>query len=182
MLPKVSPVSIGGRIDGRTVFLRSLKVSDALAEYAGWLNDPVVNQYLETRSVTLQNLREYIRSKNESDTAILLGIFCRESGKHIGNVKLEPIDRDKKVATMGLLIGDKMYWGRGIGTEVVNLATSYAFETLRIGEVNLGVISENKSAMRVYGKCNFIIDHIEKKAVDHDGVRYDQVWMKKCTS
>ena len=182
MSPKVFSVHVGERIDGRTVFLCPLKVSDASAEYAGWLNDPIVNQYLETRSVTLQNLREYIRSKNESDTAILLGIFCRKSGKHIGNVKLEPVDWMKKVATMGLLIGDKSFWGKGVGTEVVDLVTNYAFDTLRLSEVNLGVIPENKPALRVYEKCGFIIDHIEKKAVDHDGVRYDQVWMKKCTS
>lgn len=168
------------RIEGASTFLRMLDQSDASPAYASWLNDPVVNQYLETRSVTLKDLRDFIESKNTSPTALLLGIFCEKTGRHIGNVKLEPINQQKKTATMGLLIGDKAYWGKGIGTEVVNLVTDYAFDVLGIKEMNLGVIPENRPAIRVYEKCGFTIDRVDKDAVNHDGIRYDQVWMKKC--
>src|SRR5688572_28708640 len=110
-------------LEGPQVGLRELRESDASDAYASWLNDPVVNQYLETRSVALPELRNYIRAKAESPTALLFGIFWKENGKHIGNVKLEPIDRDKGEATMGILIGDKDYWGKGVATETTNLVS-----------------------------------------------------------
>ena len=68
-------------------------------DYAGWLNDPVVNQYLETRKVTIEELRTYIQEKSKSANAIFFGIFWKENAQHIGNVKLEPIDRKKKETT-----------------------------------------------------------------------------------
>ena len=48
----VSPSALVGDI----VFLRELRDEDATEAYASWLNDPVVNQYLETRSVTISEL------------------------------------------------------------------------------------------------------------------------------
>lgn len=168
-------------IDGDRVFLRVLEETDATLRYAGWLNDPVVNEYLETRHATIPGLREYIREKLESPTALFFGIFWKETGEQIGNVKLEPIDWSLGRATMGILIGEKAFWGRGVGTEVTNMIVQFAFETLGMAEVNLGVISENKSAIHVYEKCGFETYRVEKNAVNHEGVRYDQVLMRKRT-
>ena len=191
------------RLNGERVYLRTLTPADASKEYAGWLNDPTVNQYLETRSVTIPELRRYIEEKDESDHAIFFGIFWKDPtsqhdgdlpaenrkeriddpasprGKHIGNVKLEPVDFVLSAATMGILIGDKDYWGKGVGTEVTNLITDYALSTLGLAEVNLGVMSTNVAAIRVYEKCGYNVDRIEEKSIHHDGILYDRVWMKK---
>lgn len=169
-------------IDGDKICLRILLTNDASQDYASWLNDPVTNKYLETRSVTTEGLKKYINEKDESDSALFFGIFWKENGKHIGNVKLEPIDQGEGSAVMGILIGDKDYWGRGVGTEVTNLITDYAFCELGLKEVKLGVISENKAAIRVYEKCGYEVEKIEEKAIDHDGVLYDKIHMKKTIS
>lgn len=191
------------RIEGNRIALRTLEPKDASLEYASWLNDPTVNQYLETHSTTLPQLREYIEKKDQSSSVLFFGIFWKDPApqhggnfpaanrkeriddpaspreKHIGNVKLEPINFEKSVATMGILIGDKNYWGRGVGTEATNLITDYALHTLGLREVNLGVMADNTAAIRVYEKCGYMIDHVEKKSINHDGVLYDRVWMKK---
>lgn len=167
------------QIDGDRVVLRTLTPRDASGEYAGWLNDPSVNQYLETRSINLEELKRYIQEKDESDCAILFGIFWKADARHIGNVKLEPVDFAEGVATMGILIGDKEYWGKGVGTEVTNLITDYAFNVLGLTEVHLGVMSTNVAAIRVYEKCGYVIESVEEKSINHDGVLYDRVRMKK---
>ncbi|MBI3336761.1 GNAT family N-acetyltransferase [Candidatus Peregrinibacteria bacterium] len=169
-------------LEGAQVELHELCEDDASDDYAGWLNDPVVNQYLETRSVTIQDLKDFIHDKNADEGALLLGIFCKRTKKHIGNVKLEPIERKKKKATIGLLIGDKKYWGKGIGTEVTNVVTQFAFDVLGLEEVNLGVIAENKPAIRVYEKCGFTIDRTNKGAIRHGNTLHDQVIMRRYAS
>ena len=155
------------RIEGDRIYLRTLEREDASSEYASWLNDPMVNQYLETRSITLEKLRAYIEEKDQSPSVLFFGIFWKENGKHIGNVKLEPIDFEKGCATMGILIGDKDYWGWGVGTETTNLVTDYALKNLSLREVNLGVMADNTAAIRVYEKCGYTIDHVEKKSIKH---------------
>lgn len=172
-------ISAENALTGSIVCLRELSEDDATAEYAAWLNDPEVNKYLETRHVTLPELRDYIRGKKESPTAILMGIFWKENGRHIGNVKLEPINKEKKTATMGILIGDKDYWGKGVATETTNLVTEYAFSDLKLELIELGVIAENAAAIRVYKKCGFETVRVEPKAMDHDGILYDKVVMRK---
>ena len=159
--------------------LRVLREVDASERYAAWLNDKDVNKYLETRDASVEDLKSYINEKLESETCLFFGIFWKENGEHIGNVKLEPIDFEKGFATMGILVGEQSYWGKGIATEVTDLISDYAFETLSLKEINLGVLSENKAAIRVYEKCGFEIYKVDEKSMNHDGVMYDQVWMRK---
>src|SRR3989339_329284 len=166
-------------VSGSRVFLRTLQEDDATDAYAAWLNDPEVNQWLETRRVTVPELRTYIRAKRESPDALLFGIFWKQTGQHIGNIKLEPIDREKKEATIGILIGEKPFWGKGVATEATNLAAEYAFSALGLQGVTLGVIPENKPAIRVYEKCGFTRVRIDPKTMNHDGVLYDRWVFRK---
>lgn len=177
--------------------LRTLEMSDASDAYAGWLNDPVVNKYLETRNATVDEIQRYIGDKLASPNALFLGIFWKVSAicppllggegvrvvdrsKHIGTVKLEPINFDNGVATLGLLIGDKEYWGRGVATEATNVIVDFAFNTLGLREVNLGVLADNAAAIRVYEKCGFTVTSRDLNSIAHGG--YEQVWMKKVKS
>ncbi|MBI1812552.1 GNAT family N-acetyltransferase [Candidatus Peregrinibacteria bacterium] len=168
-----------GPLTGDHIFLRELREEDATEAYASWLNDPEVNRYLETRQVTLEQLRSYIREKAASPDALLFGIFWKENGRHIGNIKLEPIDREAHEATMGILIGDKEYWGKGIATEATNLISDYAFSLLHLRSITLGVIADHAAAIRVYEKCGFARVRVEKGAINHDGVLFDKLVMRR---
>ncbi|MGB2728969.1 MAG: GNAT family N-acetyltransferase [Halobacteriota archaeon] len=152
------------KIEGKKIYLKVLDEENATQEYCDWLNDPEVNEYLETKEATVEELKRYIKEKKESPNCLFLGIILKENNKHIGNIKLEPIDFNDKKATLGILMGDKEYWGIGIGTEATKLLVGYAFNSLDLKEVNLGVLSENKAAIKVYKKAGFQIDRIEKKS------------------
>ena len=164
-------------IETRRTYLRELREEDASQEYCEWLNDPTVNKFLETKSETVKGLKLYIKSKRESPDCLFLGIFSKDTDRHIGNVKLEPIDRNDKKVVLGVLIGNKSYWGRGIYTEVIKSVTEYAFSNLGLEKVCLGVISENKAAIRCYQKAGFRIDTTERRAIRYGGRLYDKVIM-----
>lgn len=163
-------------IKGNRIYFRTLSENDASEEYCRWLNDPVVNQYLETREATIEDLKKYIQEKNEKDDCMFLGIFDKENGLHIGNLKLEPIEKNK--ANFSILIGNKDYWGKGIGTEATKMMVDYAFKVLKLEIVDLGVLSENKGAIKVYGKAGFKIKNIEKNKIKHGSKYYDKVVME----
>jgi len=165
------------KIEGNSIYLRVLGEKDATQKYCDWLNDPEVNKYLETKEATTEGLREYINEKNISSNCLFFGIFYRENDEHIGNLKLEPIDFDYKRATFGILMGDKRYWGMGIGTEATKLIVDWAFDILDLKEINLGVIAENKAALKIYEKVGFQIDNIEKSSIKSDNKFYDKITM-----
>ena len=153
--------------------------ADATERYAGWLNDPEVNTYLTTKSATVPELRQFIITKNAQPDTLLFGIFLRENSVHIGTTKLEPIDRVNKKATIGILIGDKRYWGKGIASEAMSLLIDFCFSELRLDEVNLGVLAQNEAALRVYTKLGFREIRREMGAVHYANGIFDQVTMIK---
>ena len=165
------------KIEGRKIYLKTLTEKNATKEYCSWLNDPKVNKYLETRKATIPELKKYIREKNKNPNCLFLGIFFKKNNKHIGNIKLEPIDFKNHQATLGILIGDKNYWGKGMGKEATKLLVNYAFRKLNLKEINLGVISENERAIEVFKKVGFKIDRREKRAVRHDETLFDRIIM-----
>lgn len=162
---------------GERTYLRELNEEDASQDYCNWLNDLEVNKFLETKKTTIVELKQYIKEKKDNPNCLFLGIFLRDTNKHIGNIKLEPIDFENKEATLGILIGNKNYWGRNICTEAVKLLVNYAFNDLNLNRVTLGVISENKAAIKCYRKAWFGIDKIEHRTIQHDDKFYDKVIM-----
>lgn len=102
--------------------------------------------------ITLEDLRDFIIDK----FGYLMGIFLKDINEHIGNIKLEPvIINSEKTYGIGLLIGEKQYWNKGIGTEAVTLMLDYAFYTLEIPEVILAVKEGNINAIKLYEKLGF---------------------------
>jgi dTDP-glucose 4,6-dehydratase len=160
---------------GERIYFRSLTDADATRDYCMWLNDSQVNEFLETRTATIESLKEYISEKNAKKDCIFFGIFDRKTDMHIGNIKLEPITRDE--ATFSIMIGNKNYWGLGIGSEATSLMVKYGFEKLGVKSINLGVINLNKRAIHVYEKVGFKIRSVEKGAIIHDCAKFDKVNM-----
>jgi len=164
-------------IRGESICLRGLQDEDASVEYCSWINDPKVNKFLGTKKATINELKKYIKEKKENKNCLFLGIFTKTSNKHIGNIKLEPIDFKNKKAILGILIGDKNYWGRGICTETAKLVVNYAFKNLNLKRVELGVISENKAAIQCYLKAGLKIDRTGPKIKGDNGRYYKTIFM-----
>lgn len=144
-------------IEGERIYLRPLKEEDASEDYCSWINNMEVNKYIDSKETTIEELKKYINKRWYDPNCLFLGIFLKNKDRHIGNVKLEPIDFEKRKATLGILIGEKEYWNKGYATETLKTLTSYAFNNLRLNEINLGVYKENIGAIKAYEKTGFKI-------------------------
>lgn len=167
------------KITGERVYLRPLTMKDVTEKYCAWLNDPEVNKYLETRKSTVDDLRKYVKEKIGSNRVLFCGIFDKETNAHIGNVKLEPLDWENNRTIFGIMIGDRSYWGKGLGTEATKLISDYALDELGMDEVELGVITDNIKACRAYEKAGFKQVKFSPKSINHNGVYYDEITMLK---
>jgi RimJ/RimL family protein N-acetyltransferase len=169
---------MGEKYFGQRIYLRELTVADATPEYCHWLNDAEVNKFLETRKSTLEDLREYISRKISDPNCFFLGVFNKNNDEHIGNVKLELVDKKKKRFDFGILIGNKSYWGQGFGLEAIRLTIDYAFKQLQFNEIELGVIKDNERARRAFTTAGFRPFAVREKSIDHNGVLYDAIMME----
>ncbi|MBL8013214.1 MAG: GNAT family N-acetyltransferase [Candidatus Omnitrophica bacterium] len=144
-------------LEGATVYLRKIVLFDVNANYHRWMNDSQVIQYLEVRHSrrNLKDLREYVSGVIESKDEIFFAICLNDNGRHIGNIKLGPINRAHGFAYIGFLIGEREFWGQGIATEAVGAVTRYAFEVLGLHKVLAGCYANNDGSLRVFQKCGF---------------------------
>ncbi|MBP9694924.1 MAG: GNAT family N-acetyltransferase [Candidatus Magasanikbacteria bacterium] len=168
-------------IETPRLVIRTLRVEDASEKYARWLGDPEVNHFLETRQTSVDELRNYISEKIDLRDTLFLGIFWKENGDliHIGNLKFEPCDSASGIAHMGIILGEKDFWGRGVATEVTNASLDYLKKELNIKTVTLGVFAEHVAAIRVYEKCGFSMDRILPETLIRSGREVHQAFMKK---
>jgi len=139
-------------------FLLKVLTVDIIGErYLDWLNGSNKSEYINYSSQerTIEEVRDYVASRENDNSILFLGIFVRKSGEHIGNIKYEPIDFLNKYAIMGILIGDMDWRGKGVATEVIQSSSMWLHNEYDIKQIILGVDADNQSAIKVYEKINF---------------------------
>lgn len=164
---------------GPHVYLRPLDRRDLNEAYLGWLNDPDVTRYMETGTFpsTRQDLEDFYQRATSSKSQVVLAIVDKKSDHHIGNVKLGPIHWIHRRATFGILIGEKKFWGKGVGQEATRLAVEYGFFRLNLLRIDLGVFAEHESAVRCYEKVGFKIEGRLRQDLFCNGEYKDRLWM-----
>jgi RimJ/RimL family protein N-acetyltransferase len=78
---------------------------------------------------------------------------------------------------MGLLIGERAYWGRGIATEVISLVSRYAFDELKLRKVTAGCYDTNRGAIKAFEKAGFVREGLRKKQYLCNGEYVDHVML-----
>ena len=96
---------------------------------------------------------------NAKSDSILLGVF--KNNTHIGNIKYEPIDFKKKLAWLGILIGNKSNRSKGYGGEIIKSTSLLLQNKLDIKTLKLGVNINNIAALKSYEKLGFTV--VKKK-------------------
>ena len=156
-------------------YLRKISLDDCNENYLSWMNDYEINKYLESRFTThtIDSLKNFVTAMNNSENNFLFAIVDKESDKHIGNIKLGGIHPIHKYADIGLIIGDKNYWGHGIATNAIKLVTEFAFNDLNLRKVIAGVYENNIGSIRAFKKCGFKEAYIKKNTYYFEGKYID---------
>ena len=147
--------------------LKTLTVDDATEEYLSWFSSSKeVGEYIAyaKTNADINKLKQYVKEREDREDVLFLGIFT-DSGQHIGNIKYEPINTKDKSATMGILIGDKEWRGKGVATEVIKASSNYLVDQCGINTILLGVDKNNKAAIVAYQKIGFKVKEQNKNSI-----------------
>jgi ribosomal-protein-alanine N-acetyltransferase len=140
------------------IILRSLVEADVSERYLGWFsntNGPKDFIVSAPKMKLLSDLLFYVQERVNRKDVVFLGIFNRDNGLHIGNIKYEPINFELGYAVMGILIGDSEYRGKGIATEALMASAEWLKQKLSIEKILLSVEGDHESAIRAYLKAGF---------------------------
>lgn len=158
-------------IEGQRIYLREVSLADVDRDYCRWMNDAEITQYLESRfeKWSVKKLKDYVSKILKNPDYVFFAIISKDENKHIGNIKIGPINRIHNFADVGIVIGERSYWGKGFATEAIKLVVNYAFNTLNLHKLTAGVYANNVGSIKAFQKAGFLVEGRRKKHFSLDG-------------
>lgn len=161
------------KVRGANIELSCIENNNIAASYqiSNWLMDDSLNKYLESRFQNHDMFTQirYITEKNFLSNCLYFGIYFRHEGALIGTISAE-WNQIHQTASLGILIGDKTYWGRGLATESIELMSRYLFATQNVRKIKAGIYKNNLASIKAFERAGFKVECLLKKeVVDSEG-------------
>lgn len=144
-----------------------------------WLKDREVDKYLgsDHGDLTVRKEKELIKKSNRDKKVLRWAIYLKD-GTHIGNTGLHQIDKKKNLkASWGVCIGDKNYWGKGLGADTLRTILKFGFNKLKLNRIELGVFPHNQRGRRCYEKCGFKVEGLKRQSIRKGNKFLDEIIM-----
>ena len=161
------------------ISLRLFEEKDITQEYISWLNNPEVVKYSNQRFITHNNETciSYFKSFVDSDN-IFLAIEDRNSKNMIGTMTIY-ISVNHQTADIGIMIGDREFWGKGIGELAWQSVMNLLIQKNNLRKVTGGTLAINKGMIRIFEKVGMAPDGVRKNHEIIDGTPCDICYFAK---
>jgi len=151
--------------------LRSFNQDMMNGNYVSWLNDPEVCRFNDHHffPYTEQEANDYIKSVADKKNIIALQIIEKESGTHIGNLSLYNINYIYRSAGIGILLGEKDFWGDGYAKEAICKIIAHGFMELGLNRIFCGTSENNTAMQKIAISLNMTKEGVSREAVFKNG-------------
>jgi RimJ/RimL family protein N-acetyltransferase len=148
----------GKYVTGKITRLREKKLTDVRNDYR-WQSDPELAELdaapilIASFSIYLLDYASIIHHQNNNRYPLAIETL---DGQHIGNCTFYDIDEKKSEAQLGIMIGNRDYWNKGYGTDVINTMVDYFFTTTSLQRIYLKTLDWNNRAQKCFARCGFL--------------------------
>lgn len=165
----------------KKAILREKRISDAANDY-NWRCDPELTRYDGVMPLTMsrEEFTLYYAWDLQSGGRLRHWYAIDTlGGKHIGNCMYYNVEDDGEQAMLGIMIGDREYWGKGYGTDAVDTLVSYIFQRTSVDKICLDTLEWNIRAQRCFQKCGFVTcGRVSKRGHDFLVMELRRSWLK----
>ena len=132
-------------LSGKNIYLRTIGEADLTPQYRDWFNDAEICEFNSHHRFPMygEDMRSYFETTIKSHEHLVLAICDKKSDQHIGNVSLQHIDQLNQSAEFAIVIGEKSFWGKGVGSEAMSLILDHGFMQLNLHRIYLGTAENN---------------------------------------
>ncbi len=163
---------------GKRVCLRGIEREDYTERMYRWANDPDFNRYLSygSRPQTARTMEKLFDDLVNKENTIF-AIDDKRTRKTIGLVGLHQINWPARSAEYTIHLGEKRFWGKGAAAEATDRILYYAFHTLNLHKVWLGVNEANRRAVAFYKKKGFVTEGKLRDEIFRENSYFDSIRM-----
>lgn len=167
---------------GEMVRLIAFDPKEGAKAFARWDRDTEFRRFLDSDAAKLissNNIEKEIEQdlEKEAQKFYLFGVRALDNDALIGFIDLFVYNWPGRDAFVGIGFGEREYWGKGYGTDLMNLILRYAFTELHLRRVTLNVFEYNPRAIRSYEKVGFRHEGRLRQALNKEGKRWDMLFM-----
>ena len=174
-------------ITGNLIYLEPFKRQHLdNPDYFQWLQDIEVTRYIGREEfftgVSYQEVVDYVEGLWKTESSIFFAVHVIATTKFIGTAKLNFFSSSgmrSGIADLGLMIGDRGFWGRGIGTDVISTLSEYAFQSLGVRKLTAGAIASNIGVVRAFKRSGYVEEGFLKQQFLIEDTYHDQVLLAR---
>lgn len=153
---------------------------DQAAYFYRWLRDPEVTTYslsVFQELTTLAQVTDWLTRTLEDQRSLTLGIYLAGTDELIGYAGIANISRINQAGEYFILLGEKRYWGQGIGTAVTKQVVTRGFQKLGLNRIMLTVSVPNEGGVKAYLRAGFQVQGRLRQACYRQAAFHDKLVM-----
>jgi RimJ/RimL family protein N-acetyltransferase len=151
-----------------------------VASFYRWIRDPEVIEYSLSAFQALkteEQIDHWFAATLRDERSLNLGIYAAESNALIGYAGLSGLSATNHSGEYFILIGEKSFWGKGVGTAVTKQVLALGFSTLHLNRIMLTVSEPNVGGVKAYTKAGFVREGRLREASCREGRYHDKIVM-----
>jgi len=128
-------------------------------QYLSWLNDREVTKYFFREDFFDTNKKldyieqSFIRFTKEDNKGFFINYLPQNM--FVGTITLKNPDRVNRNTNIGIMIGERDLWGKGIGFKSFAILMRYIFKELQFHCIHSSTDRENIAMQKLFKKLNF---------------------------
>ncbi|MED1952881.1 GNAT family protein [Brevibacillus centrosporus] len=164
-------------LEGERVYLRPIGLADTDWYFRSLYNHEGRRLTGTQKHYTREQIQQYIESKAQDSSSVLLLIAMRDDDQVIGDIQIGAIDTFNRNAFIRIAIEQHEHQGKGLGSEAMLLMLDYGFGILNLHRIELNVFAYNERAIHAYEKLGFQREGIQRQALYYQHAYHDSILM-----
>jgi RimJ/RimL family protein N-acetyltransferase len=166
---------------GKLVRLAGIDPEEIGKSFAQWNRDSEYMRLLDADPPRLHSskaIKEWVEKDLEKRTDMYwFAVRALEDDRLLGDITLSIVNWSNREAFAGIGIGAREFWGKGYGTDAMQLLLRYGFIELNLRRISLTVFEFNQRAQRSYEKAGFCLEGRQRQYIQREGRRWDILYM-----
>ena len=162
-------------IDGENVALCPIN-PDHFPLFLKWKNDTKLREFNCNRPAAIgidQVKKELEEPRPALPESFSFEIWYKPENILVGQCGLHAFSWRDGHAQLGIMIGEREYWGKGIGTEAYQLLVKYGFTQLELHKIVANINAPNIGSQTAVQRAGLTFEAKLKEWIYSDGVYYD---------
>lgn len=165
-------------VENEKTKIRVFEERDICVQYIGWLNDKEVVRFSNQRFIChdRKNCKDYFDSIDEKSWFLL--VENKKDGLMLGTISVH-FNLNHGVADIGILIGEKSSWGKGVGGDAWSAVVDILAGLKGIRKITAGTLACNLGMISIMKKCGMEADGYRRAQEECDDDIHDILYFAK---